>query len=91
MSCRAVTTLSTAVQRDEDAYLMPETCVASLRADVYLDGGAWDGADAQDLQCGPGGGLLAVLDGASLARRDFRPRSAAVPGGLPGRPSACRG
>jgi hypothetical protein len=27
-------------------YLMPETCVAQLRPDMHLDGGAWDGADA---------------------------------------------
>src|SRR5215208_3664782 len=38
-----------------------------LRADVDFDGGAWDRADAQDLECCAGGGLFALFDGAALA------------------------
>src|ERR671914_2723602 len=47
-------------------HLKPEACVASLRADVYLDGRAWDGADAEDLQRVPGSGLFALFYGAAF-------------------------
>src|SRR5918995_1256848 len=36
-----------------------------LRADVDFDGGAWDRADAQDLECCAGCGLFALFDGAA--------------------------
>src|SRR4051812_36994453 len=38
---------------------------------MYLDGRAWYGTDAQDLQGRTGGGLFALLDGVALARGDF--------------------
>src|SRR5215208_1875175 len=45
---------------------MPETCVAKLRPDMHLDGGAWDGADAEDLQRVSGCSLLALFYGAAF-------------------------
>src|SRR4051794_5091433 len=50
---------------------MPVACVARLRPDVNLDGGAWDGSDAEDLQCVAGRGLFALLDRTTGARGHF--------------------
>src|SRR5215211_3189184 len=52
-------------------YLMPVTHLAQLGAYVYLDGGAWDGADAEDLQRVSGCGLLALFYGAAFTGGDF--------------------
>src|SRR5215217_8379320 len=52
-------------------YLMPVTHLAQLGAYVYLDGGAWDGADAENLQRVSGCGLLALFYGAAFTCGDF--------------------
>src|SRR5215203_3292334 len=44
---------------------------AQLRPDVHLDRGAWDGADALDLQRVSGCGLLALFYGGAFTRGDF--------------------
>src|SRR5215218_1464924 len=50
---------------------MPVTHLAQLGAYVYLDGGAWDGTDAEDLQRVSGCGLLALFYGAAFTGGDF--------------------